>query len=71
MKPTIEDLSQRTTLNASELTELIERNFGERSGLEEITKNTKIEEFPEHLQGQIGITAWAFTKENEPNKKKR
>ncbi|MCC5618402.1 hypothetical protein LC605_25620 [Nostoc sp. CHAB 5836] len=71
MKPTIEDLSKRTTLNASELTELIERNFGERSGLEQITKNTKIEEFPEHLQGQIGITAWAFTEEsNQPNKKK-
>jgi hypothetical protein len=63
MKPTIEDLSKNTTLKADELAKLIEDNFGDRSEIEEITKDTKIEEFSKHLQGQIGITVWAFTQE--------
>jgi len=61
--PTIEELSKSTTINADELIKIIKDNFGVRSGIEEISPATKVDEFPENLQGQIGLTAWAFTRD--------
>ena len=62
MKPTIADLAQNTTVSADELAQVVKDNFQGRTPVE-ITKNTRIDEFPEHLQGQIGLTAWSFTKD--------
>lgn len=67
MKLTIEDLSKHTDISADDLTELIKDNFGDRSGLGEIAKDTEIENFPEHLQSQIGLTAWAFSRLDDTN----
>ncbi|MEW6496896.1 MAG: hypothetical protein AB1589_30900 [Cyanobacteriota bacterium] len=62
MKPTIADLSNNTTISADELAQVVKDNFQDRTSVE-ITKDTRVDELPEHLQGQIGLTAWSFTKD--------
>lgn len=62
MKPTtIEDLAHNTTIDADELAQVIKDSFQDRTPVE-IAKDTKISDFPEHLQGQVGLTVWAFSR---------
>ena len=62
INPTIADLANNTTISADKLTEVVKSNFQDRTPIE-ITKDTKVNDFPEHLQGQVGLTVWSFTKD--------